>query len=309
MTRRQAFDSGARQARARVRVRVPATSANLGPGYDSFGLAWGIHDEVTATRTDGDLQVHVVGVGADSLPTDASHLVVRAARAAFDAMSEPVPGLALDCVNAIPHGSGQGSSAAAIVAGILLARALTPGGDSRLPDDAVLALATRLEGHPDNVAPALVGGFTIAWCAADRPWAVRLSPHPDLRAVLFTTDRTCATHTARAALPDLVPHADAAANAARAGLLVHAITADPDLLFAATEDRLHQPYRASVMPESAALLDRLRGAGVAAVLSGAGPSVLALGRDLPEPESLGGSGFRARAVPVSVVGATAEILD
>ena len=291
--------------RTAFRVRVPATSANLGPGYDSAGLALGIYDEVTGRRTPGGLAVSVRGVGAGTLPNDGSHLVVRAAVAAFAAMGEPLPGLDLRCDNAIPHGSGQGSSAAAIVAGVLLARALTPDGARRLDDAAVLDLAARLEGHPDNVAPALLGGFTIAW-GRDPARAVRLAPHPGLRAIVFTADRACDTRTARAVLPAVVPHADAAANAARSALLVHAVTADPGLLLPATEDRLHQPYRRSVMPETAALLDRLRSAGIAAVLSGAGPSVLALGCDLPEPESLGGSGFRASEVPIAMHGAAVD---
>ncbi len=299
----------------RVRVRVPATSANLGPGYDTFGLALGLYDDVTAARTDAELSVTVAGIGAGTVPTDRTHLVVRAAAAAFEALGEPTPPLRLHCRNAIPHGSGQGSSAAAIVSGILLARALVPGGARRLDDAAVLALAARMEGHPDNAAAALLGGFTIAWNpdpdhdgppGKGGPRAVRLTPHPQVRAIVLTADRACATRTARAALPERIAHRDAVANAARAALLVHAMTTDPDLLLPATSDRLHQDYRAEVMPETAAVLLRLRSMGIAAVLSGAGPSVLALGTRLPDPDTLGFKGFHARLMPISRLGATVQ---
>jgi homoserine kinase len=290
-----------------VRVRVPATAANLGPGYDSFGLALALYDEVTARRSeDGGLHISISGVGAGTLPTDASHLVVRAATEAFGEMGEPLPGLTLDCVNTIPHGSGQGSSASAIVAGILLARELARDGRRRLDDAAVLALGTRMEGHPDNIAPALMGGFTVAWTGPAGPRAVRRDVHPDVKVVAFTADHACATEVARAILPPVVPHADAAAGAARAALLVHALTCEPALLWDATEDLLHQSYRAPAMPVSAALLERLRSSGVPAVLSGAGPSLLALGADLPDLDrlrELAGTAFQVREMPVAATGA------
>lgn len=290
-----------------VRIRVPASSANLGPGYDSFGLALARYDEVTALRTGSGLDITVEGVGARTVPTDESHLVFQAARRGFDAMGVPVPGIRLHCVNRIPHGGGQGSSAAAIVAGILLARALTPHGAARLSDEDVFALATTMEGHPDNVAPALFGGFTVAWMAdadsGQHPRAVRLTPDPRIRAIVFTSDHACSTAQARAVLPRTVAHADAAANSARAALLVHALTSDASLLFDATQDFLHQRYRAEVMPEAAGLLRRLRAAGLAAVLSGAGPSVLLLGADLPDPRSVDASGFRAETMDVPTAGA------
>lgn len=291
-----------------VHIRVPASAANLGPGYDSFGLALGSYDEVIARRADAGLSIQVRGVGAGQVPTDERHLVVQAASRAFAAMGERVPGLHLDCTNTIPHGGGQGSSAAAIVAGVLLARALTPEGGDRLPDAAVFALATDMEGHPDNVAPALFGGFTVAWMGAARAAAraVRLVPHPDLQAVVLSAEESCATATARAALPALIPHAEAAANSARAALLVHAMTAEPDLLLDATEDYLHQRYREAVMPASAALLRRLRERGIAAVLSGAGPSVLALGTDLPDPAGWYEPGFSARRVAIPAHGAEVD---
>ena len=294
---------------APVRIRVPASSANLGPGYDSFGLALGRYDELTARRTARGLTIEVAGVGADTVPTDETHLVYQAAVRAFDAMAEPVPGLAMRCVNRIPHGGGQGSSAAAIVAGILMARALTDRGPARMSDEAVFALATEMEGHPDNVAPVLFGGFTIAWMSdgdPTRPRAVRLRPHPDLAAVVLTADGACSTAHARAVLPAMVPHGDAAANAARAALLVHAVTTDPELLLDATEDRLHQRYREGVMPETAALLHRLRARGLAAVLSGAGPSLLLLCTEVPPRSEIEAPGFHASVVAVPERGATVD---
>lgn len=291
-----------------VRIRVPASAANLGPGYDSFGLALGRYDDVTAERTSGALEITVEGMGAAEVPTDESHLIHRAASRAFAAMGEPIPGLRMHCVNRIPHGGGQGSSAAAIVSGILLARALTPDGPARFDDAAVFDLATDMEGHPDNVAPALFGGFTIAWMAAGgaHARAVRPPVHPAVRAVVLSADDACATSRARAVLPARIPHADAASNAARAGLLVHAMTQDPSVLFDATEDRLHQPYREDVMPHTAELLRRLRGRGLAAVLSGAGPSVLILCTEMPAAEEIEEPGFHADEVEIPRYGAIVD---
>jgi homoserine kinase len=261
-----------------VTVRAPASSANLGPGYDSFGLALSRHDEVTATVTGTSLRVTATGSGADELPTDERHLVVRASRAAFERLAGQPAGLRIDCRNTIPHGRGLGSSAAAIVSGILLARALTENGPSLLDDDGVLALATELEGHPDNVAACLLGGATVAWTEAGLGRAARFSPAGLLPVLLIPTQRS-ATEAARAVLPATVPHQDAAFNVARAGLLVLALAGRPELLFAATEDRLHQRYRAAGMPDTAGLVDRLRAAGLPAMVSGAGPSVLVLATD------------------------------
>ncbi len=157
-----------------VRVRVPATSANLGPGFDALGLALALHDDVAAEVTAGGVTVTVIGEGAGDLPVDDSHLVVRAMRATFDALGVQPPGLAVECVNRIPQARGLGSSSAAIVAGVLLARALVAEGASRLGDDAVLRLAAEIEGHPDNVAPCLLGGFTLAWTEPDGSRAVSL---------------------------------------------------------------------------------------------------------------------------------------
>ena len=261
---------------APVRVRVPATSANLGPGFDALGLALSLYDDVVVRVADEGLFVDVAGEGADSLPRTRRHLVVRALQAGFDVLGGQPRGLEVVCANRIPHGRGLGSSAAAIVAGLAAARALVLGGADTLDDDALLALAAELEGHPDNVAACLLGGLTLAWTPADGPaQAVRLPVSPALRPVVFVPTTSASTARARKLLPETVPHADAARNAGRSALLVHALSADPGLLLAATEDRLHQQYRAASQARTAGLVDALRADGVPAVVSGAGPSVLA----------------------------------
>ncbi|GLL00288.1 homoserine kinase [Dactylosporangium matsuzakiense] len=284
-----------------VVVRVPATSANLGPGFDALGLALTLYDVVEARVTGGGVSVEVSGEGAGDLPSDESHLVVRAMRRAFEVLGERPAGLALRCRNGIPQARGLGSSSAAIVAGIVLARGLVTDGAARMDDAAALVLADAIEGHPDNVAPCLLGGFTIAWTGERGASAVRREPDPRIRPVVFVPEERGLTETARAALPKTVPHADAAFNAGRAALLVHALTGDPDRLFAATEDRLHQDYRADGMPFTADLVARLRGEGVAAVVSGAGPSVLAFGVDGRTPPPV--PGWRVLPLDVDVVGA------
>jgi homoserine kinase len=259
-----------------VSLVVPATSANLGPGFDALGLALGLYDEVSARVTEEPgLVVEVEGEGAEDVPRDETHLVVRAMRATFDRLGAQPAGLALRCTNRIPHGRGLGSSAAAVVAGVVAARALA-GAEDKLDADGALALATALEGHPDNAAACLLGGLTIAWCDDAGAHAVRLDPSPDIDAVALVPRTSLSTEAARGMLPPTVPHRDAAHAAGRAALLVEALTHRPDVLLAATEDRLHQRYRAPAMPATAALVERLRSLGVAAVVSGAGPSVLVL---------------------------------
>src|SRR3954454_8012707 len=177
-----------------VSVRVPATSANLGPGFDALGLALGLYDELTATHVEGDaLDVAVEGVGCGQVPLDERHLVVRAMHDTFAELDLPRPGLQLRCVNRIPHGRGLGSSAAAVVAGILLARALVEDGGRRLPDEVALRVAARIEGHPDNVAAALLGGLTVAWLDEDGARAARVDPDRRLAATVLVPEATLAT--------------------------------------------------------------------------------------------------------------------
>ena len=267
---------------APVIVRTPATSANLGPGFDSLGLALSLHDEVEAQVTGAGLRIEVTGAGVLTARFGEGHLVARAMRTAFEALGEQPPGIGLRCVNAIPHGFGLGSSAAAIVAGMLAARALCgAAGMDRLPDVALLGLAADFEGHADNVAACLAGGLTIAWGAGASVRCARLDPLPGLTPVLCVPAVPLATEAARQVLPESIPRADAAKNAGRAALLVAALTGgaqltDAALLLDATQDFLHQPYRASSMPATAGLIGALRGAGIPAVVSGAGPAALAL---------------------------------
>jgi homoserine kinase len=259
-----------------MRVTVPATSANLGPGFDSLGLALDLRDELEGELSGSGLVVEVTGQGAGVVPLDENHLVVRAMRRAFDALGAQPAGLRLTCRNAIPHARGLGSSSAAIVGGLVLARALV-GGPTRLDDAALLELAVDMEGHPDNVAAALHGGFVISG-RDDRGelYAVGAPVDDRVSAALFVPPEPLSTEVARGLLPQTVPHADAAADAGKAALLVAALGSHPDQLWRATRDYLHQGYRRPAMPASLDLVDRMRADGLAAVVSGAGPTVLAL---------------------------------
>lgn len=260
-----------------VTVRVPASSANLGPGFDTFGLALGLYDDITVEATGEGLQIDVEGEGAADVPRTADHLVVRAMEAAFDLMAERPDGLRVSCVNRIPHARGLGSSSAAIVGGIAAARALIVDSADRLDDAAAYQLAVDLEGHPDNVAAAQHGGFTIAWIDGAAAAVHRLDATVPI--TVFVPPEAVSTERARGLLPDTVTHVDAAVNAGRAALLVAALTGgSADLLISATEDRLHQQYRSDAMPDSYRLVRNLRVDGVPAVISGAGPTVLAFAR-------------------------------
>ncbi|MEE6280655.1 homoserine kinase [Georgenia sunbinii] len=267
----------ARLARDHVAVTVPATSANLGPGFDALGLALDITDRIEVRATTGATRVTVTGSGAGTLPDGEDHLVVRAIRIGLDHVGAPQAGLELSCRNRIPHGRGLGSSAAAVVAGLVAARGLVDEPEA-LDDRAVLALATEIEGHPDNAAPALHGGATVAWTGADGPAAASIDVGTFIQPTVLVPPGALLTHEARSVLPHRVSHADAAFNAGRAALLVVALGRRPDLLLAATEDRIHQRQRAAVMAESLQVVDTMRELGLPAVVSGAGPSVLVLTR-------------------------------
>ena len=291
-----------------VRVTVPATSANLGPGFDSLGLALALRDELVAEVTGGGVEVAVTGEGAEDVPLDESHLVVRAMRMGFRAMGAEPPGFVLRCTNRVPHTRGLGSSSAAIVGGLVLARAMVAGGTLLLDDDAIFRLAAGLEGHPDNVAPAMYGGFTVAGHAGERWYSLNVPVDPRITAVVWVPQEPVSTKVARGLLPATIEHADAAANAGRAALLVAAMAARPDLLLVATEDRLHQEYREPAMPESLALIHELRADGVPAVVSGAGPTVLALTDVSSVPDLLARApqGWVAHHLVVDTEGARVE---
>ncbi|MFT4029010.1 MAG: homoserine kinase [Protaetiibacter sp.] len=263
-----------------VTVRVPATTANLGPGFDTLGMALAVYDELTVSvREQPGATVRVSGVGEGEVPSDESNLVVRSIAHAFASVGQELPGLDLVAHNTIPHGRGMGSSGAAIVSGIMAAKGLLDG-IVELGADTLLALATELEGHPDNVAPALFGGLTITWVTPDGPRYKKLIVHRGVSPlVAVPQERTMSTALARSLQPESVPHEDAIFNVSRSALLIAALVQSPELLLAATEDKLHQSYRASAMPETDALIQVLRANGLAAVVSGAGPSILVLGSD------------------------------
>ncbi|NIH82104.1 homoserine kinase [Amycolatopsis viridis] len=284
-----------------LRVTVPASSANLGPGFDALGLALGLHDVVEVQVTDAGLKVEVFDSGAggvEDVPTDETHLVVRALRRACQYLGVTPPGLHLRCFNKIPHARGLGSSAAAVVSGIAAGYALA----GRTLDGDAVQLAAEFEGHADNAAASLLGGFVLAWCDHGRFHAERLTPHPEIRPVVAVPPVKSSTEATRGLLPAEVPHADAAFSAGRAALAVHALTTDPSLLLPATEDRLHQHYREPAYPATGRLVRDLRAAGVAATVSGAGPTVLALTIDGIIPPVAGVEGFEVIELPVDQAG-------
>ncbi len=259
-----------------VNVRVPATSANLGPGFDSMGLALGLYDSILVRTADtGSTVVNASGEGVEALPDDHTHLVARSVLETLEKLGWASPGLELDTVNVIPHGRGLGSSAAAIVSGVLAANALVPSAD-QLDLPGLLQWCSELEGHPDNVAPALLGSLAISWDTGGTYRSVRVKVHPDIIPIAAIPAGELSTATARSLLPAVVAHRDAAANSGRAALLLHALTSDPGLLLPATRDFLHQEHRAQAMAPSAAIMHAMRDLGFASVISGAGPTLMTL---------------------------------
>lgn len=259
---------------------VAASSANLGPGFDSLGLALSLYDEIYVETTESGLDIDVEGEGAGQVPLDSTHLVVRAIEHGLQTAGVSAKGLIVRSRNAIPHSRGLGSSAAAVVGGLAAANGLVAQSDSPpMSDDDLVQLASEFEGHPDNASAAVLGGAVVSWTEGEGPIpqyaAASLRLHPDIHLFPGIPQVRSSTAETRAVLPSRVSHADARFNLSRAALMVVALTERPDLLMAATEDRLHQPQRAAAMPASAEYLDLLRRCGVAAVLSGAGPAVLA----------------------------------
>lgn len=265
---------------------VAASSANLGPGFDSLGLALSLYDDIYVQTTESGLVVEVDGEGAGQVPLDSSHLVVRAIEHGLQTAGVSAAGLIVRCSNAIPHSRGLGSSAAAVVGGLAAANGLVAQSDSApMSRDDLIQLSSEFEGHPDNASAAVLGGAVVSWTEGEGPIpryaAAPVRLHPDIHLFPAIPEERSSTAETRVLLPHDVSHADARFNLSRAALLMVALTARPDLLMPATEDRLHQPQRAAAMPASAEFIDILRRCGVAAVLSGAGPAVIALGT---EPE-------------------------
>ncbi len=299
----------------RVRVRVPATSANLGPGFDALGLALALHNEVTIEEADR-VSVAVEGEGSGRLDVGAKNVVARGAALAFEIAGRAFPGARLHCVNRIPLSRGLGSSAAAWVGGLLAANALL---GEPLDRDGLLAAATRAEGHPDNVAAALLGGLTVSCVDGARVTAVSLPVPREIEWVVLLPETESSTREARAVLPESVPRADAIFNVQRVSLLLAALgTGRTDLLELAMQDRLHQPYRVRLFPWMDAVAAAGRGAGaLGCVLSGAGPSMLAavrprggesVARAMEEALRAAGIAGRALHLPVDPGGAVWEWL-
>jgi homoserine kinase len=277
-----------------ILVRAPATSANLGAGFDCLGLALDLWNEVSAVP--GRLS-------AD----DGSNLILRAARAAYELAAVEYPGFELHCTNRIIASRGLGSSAAAIACGVLLANQCL--GDV-LDATSVLELAARLEGHPDNVAPCLLGGVRVALTLDDG--RVVQAPVPlglRLTSVCFVPDQHVPTPYARGLLPATIPFADAVFNVSRATLLVAALASGrADALAEATRDRLHQPFRLPLFPAGATLLDRAMEAGaLGAFMSGAGPTVLALCSALDGSAGAVESAFQSAAAKLCVPGSVLRL--
>jgi homoserine kinase len=300
----------------RVRVRVPATSANLGPGFDALGLALALYNEMSAEEA-ADVSVRVEGEGSGRLDRGAKNVVARAVALGYEAAGRRFSGVHLHCKNRIPLSRGLGSSAAAWVGGLLAANGLL---GEPLDRDGLLTLAARAEGHPDNVSAALLGGLTVSSADGDRVTAVSLPVPADVAWVVLVPETESSTRDARAVLPESLPRADAVFNVQRVSLLLAALAAGrADLLELAMQDRLHQPYRRRLFPWMDAVTRAARAAGaLGCVLSGAGPAMLAavradgggppVARAMEEALRGAGVGGRALDLPVDGTGATCETL-
>ena len=292
-------------------VQVPASSANLGPGFDCLGLALNMHDRYMAQVMDEPgVDIDVTGEGVASIPTTDKNLVIKAMHKGFDFLGGRPRGIALRQLNVIPHGRGLGSSAAAIVGGLALARALVLGGNERMSNEDMLNIANEMEGHPDNVSAAIFGGANLAWQESQRGHVVAQSLNfdvdPRIGALAFVPSTEFSTSKARKMLPESIPHGDAVKNSSNVAVLVQALQNRPDLLLGATADYLHQSYRKDAMPNSFALMVKLRSAGVAAFISGAGPAVLVLHTggesEEAELERAAGDKFQMIALGISRTG-------
>ena len=298
----------------RARVTVPGSTANLGPGFDTLGLAVGIYDTVEVEVTASGLDVEIFGEGANDLPRDASHLVVKATNSALHAADAHAPGLKVTCTNNIPQSRGLGSSASAAVAGVIAGNTLA---GSPLSTDDVIQLSSAFEGHPDNAAASVVGGAVVSWTdipvdGVSQPVyrAVPLTVHPDIKATALVPNFHASTNAVRKVLPSHVTHTDARFNVSRTAVMTVAIQTHPEFLWEGTRDRLHQPYRADVLPVTAEWVNRLRNRGYAAFLSGAGPTAMVLSTEPVDPkilESAREDGLRVLELDIAGP-ATAELL-
>ena len=291
-----------------IQVTVPASAANLGPGFDALALALELRDRYVAQILDEEIfDVDVAGEGADEVKKDGKHLVIKSMMRGFEYMGQKPKGIELRQLNAIPHSRGLGSSAAAIVGGLALARNLVLSGEELLPNEAIIEIGSEMEGHPDNIAAAVLGSATIAWInESTKAEAITIPVNPQIKCVAFIPESHLATSKARKLLPDSISHIDAVKNSTNTALLTHALEHRPDLLLNATKDYLHQSYRREAMPKSIDLVEKLRAAGVPAMVSGAGPSVLVL-HTMSEAEEnefikVGEPNFKAHKLGISAQG-------
>ena len=261
-------------------VKVPASSANLGPGFDTLGLALSLYDHVEVEVVESGLEVVVSGEGEGEVPLDERHLVVKALRAALKAADVTAPGLRVVCTNAIPQSRGMGSSASAAAGGVAAANGLA---DFALDNDTMVQLASTFEGHPDNAAASILGAGIVSWTntpidgrTAPQYFARRIEVHPDIKATAFIPDFHASTEAVRRVLPSDISHLDARFNVSRTAVMTVALRDDPSLLWEGTRDRMHQTYRAEVLPVTAEWVNRLRNLGYPAYLSGAGPTIMVL---------------------------------
>ncbi|RAV31328.1 homoserine kinase [Corynebacterium heidelbergense] len=290
----------------RVHVKVPGSSANLGPGFDTLGLALSVYDHVDVEVVGSGLEVEVTGEGAGEVPLDERHLVVRALRAGLAKADVSVRGLKVHCHNSIPQSRGMGSSASAAVAGIAAANGLV--GNVFTPAT-MIQLAASFEGHPDNAAASILGGAVVSWTntpvdgrTAPQYYASRMEVHPDIEVTALIPNFHASTQAVRSVLPTDVSHVDARFNVSRTAVMTIALRSDPSLLWEGTRDRLHQPYRAEALPVTAEWVNRLRNQGYPAFLSGAGPTVLVLSTedvDLKILEEAADQGLRVERLRVA----------
>lgn len=290
----------------KVTVKVPASSANLGPGFDTLGLAVGLYDTVEVEIIPAGLELEIFGEGQGELPLDDSHLVVKAIRSGLKACDVSAPGLKVVCHNNIPQSRGLGSSAAAAVAGVAAANGLA---GFPLSDATLVQLSSAFEGHPDNAAASVLGGAVVSW--TDIPVDGRTEPqyravsipvHPEIQATALVPDFHASTEAVRRVLPADVTHQDARFNVSRCAVMTVALQAHPELLWEGTRDRLHQPYRADVLPVTAEWVNRLRNRGYAAFLSGAGPTAMVLHTQPIDEQSLAAAaeaGLRVLHLPIA----------
>ncbi|HXF84790.1 MAG TPA: homoserine kinase [Anaerolineales bacterium] len=268
--------SGRKGIKMKIRVKVPATTANLGPGFDALGLALDLWNETLITPAN-DFAVHVEGEGAGKLPSGRNNLIVRSAHRLAERAGQSLPPFRAECVNRIPLTSGMGSSSAAVLTGLLVGNVLL---GNPFSQDEILNLACEIEGHPDNVASALLGGLVVSVMENGRVMARQIPVSAEIQITIALPNFYLPTKRARAALPKKVSMKNAVHNISRAILVTEALrTGDLDWLERAMDDKLHQPYRLKLIPGAASAMKAAREAGAKGVaLSGAGPSVIAFSK-------------------------------